>query len=146
MLYGYNNETTEFGLRKLTTDAGGVTVAGVQANLIQGFGVDIMYAGGRIYANNGKVVDPKLGAVVGTLPVSGPVAVDVAKKRVYCLENGKALHAIDSETLTKRAEYQLKNVGNSAGCLIAMGENGVAFCTETQVVIVPLSLLAEKQN
>ncbi|MGH9863686.1 MAG: IPT/TIG domain-containing protein, partial [Candidatus Acidiferrales bacterium] len=47
-LYGYNNETTEFGFRRLTVDTNGVTEQDATGNLISGFGVDIEFAAGQV--------------------------------------------------------------------------------------------------
>jgi hypothetical protein len=49
-LYGYNNESTEFGFRRLIVSASGVTEQDVTRNLIAGFGGDIEYDGGLIWA------------------------------------------------------------------------------------------------
>ena len=56
LLYGYNNETTEFGLRKLLVGPDGVTEERpVLQDVIDGFGVDIVFGGGRIYSTRGSV-------------------------------------------------------------------------------------------
>src|SRR5712692_6246356 len=59
-LYGYNNETTEFGFRRMRVDDSGVTILDSTGNLISGFGVDIRFDSGdwQIYSTTGRVIDP----------------------------------------------------------------------------------------
>ena len=57
-LYGYNNETSEFGFRRMTINASGVTVTNTTQNLISGSS-DIRYSNGYIYSTSGKVIDPE---------------------------------------------------------------------------------------
>src|SRR5262249_16059158 len=64
--YGYNNETTEFGFRRLAVDTNGVHELDVSQSLISGFGVDIQFDHGRVYASNGQVVDPEARTILGT--------------------------------------------------------------------------------
>ena len=51
-LYGYNDETTEFGFRRMAVDAAGVTEVDVAASLISGFGTDIEHDAGRNLRDN----------------------------------------------------------------------------------------------
>lgn len=79
LLYGYNNETTEFGLRTITAGSNGLTESQVYNNFVSGFDTDIAYSQGRLYATNGKVVDVSGSApqVTGTFAnVNGPVTAD----------------------------------------------------------------------
>lgn len=57
MCYGYNNESTEFGLRALSVNATGVYEAEVWQRYISGFGVDIHDNGPVIYATTGVAID-----------------------------------------------------------------------------------------
>lgn len=56
-LYGYNNETSEFGLRRLLINAAGVTQGSVQEGLISGFDNVIESQANRMYAKGGEVVN-----------------------------------------------------------------------------------------
>ena len=69
-LYGYNNETSEFGFRKMAITPAGVAVTSVTANLLYGYSLDIAFDGGRIYATSGRVIDPEAGILLGTLTES----------------------------------------------------------------------------
>src|SRR5688572_5386497 len=70
ILYGYNNETTDFGFRTMAVTASGVNTISTTANLITNFGVDIRYDDGLIYASSGRVIDPLALSLVGTYPLS----------------------------------------------------------------------------
>ncbi len=143
ILFGYNNETTEFGLRHLYVDAFGIREGRVAGGVIQGFGVDIVYAGGRIFSTNGAVVDAQNLNLVGTLPTQGALAVDAFNKRVYMLAGDQRgnLNAYDTETLTKRGSMSLANYSDIQGSLVQMGDSALAFRTKRQIVVVPMSQL-----
>ena len=48
-LYGYNNETTDYGFRRMALAPTGVTIVDSTSNVIEGFNVDIEYHAGRVY-------------------------------------------------------------------------------------------------
>lgn len=56
-LFGYNNESTEFGLRRLKVDSVGIKEQGVFQNVFSGFGSDFIYHNDKLYSTNGKAVD-----------------------------------------------------------------------------------------
>ncbi|MCI0379528.1 MAG: zinc-ribbon domain-containing protein [Gemmataceae bacterium] len=143
ILFGYCNETTEFGLRHLYADGGGIREGRVAGGVIQGFGNDIVYAGGRIYSSNGAVVDAQNLNLVGTIPTQGALAVDAFNKRVYVLAGDQRgnLNAYDTETLTKRGSMSLANYPEIQGSLVQLGDSALAFRTKRQIVIVPLGQL-----
>jgi uncharacterized protein (TIGR03437 family) len=65
-IYGFNNETTEFGFRILTVDVNGVKETQVfGSSPIGGFNADMKYEGGRIYATSGAILDPGTGSLIG---------------------------------------------------------------------------------
>src|SRR5262249_44129300 len=66
-IYGFNNETTEFGFRILSVDANGVKETKVfDGSPIGGFGADIKFDGGKIFATSGAVLNPNTGALIGS--------------------------------------------------------------------------------
>lgn len=163
VLYGYNNETTDWGFRRLGVDEDGVTILTEDSYstgnpLISGFGVDIAYAGGLLFATSGRVIDPEARLILGTIPeISsvfweyGPktqVEPDVSTGRVFFLSShslGQAprrLSAYDSRTL---APLGSENIPAFAGVplnLIRWGSNGLAFgTTGDQVVLVRTNLV-----
>jgi len=142
ILFGYDNESTEFGLRRLAVDEGGVRELDVYEGVLEGFRANIIYAGGRIYSTSGGVVDAQTGKRIGTIPAKGPLTVDLPRKRAYFLvEKGKALEAYDIDTLAQRESCFLPNVTDAQGSLTQIGGNALGFRTERQIVFVPLTNL-----
>jgi len=138
-LYGYNQETTEFGFRRMTVDASGVTVLDVTGDLISPFGVDIKFDGGRIYTTTGQVIDPEARTVVGTFSLPAPFAnlvkPDAAIGRVFFLTSDGipwSIRAFDPNTrqlLGSAIIPGVTGVTGSPGSLIRWGSKGLAFRT-----------------
>lgn len=141
-LYGYNQETTEFGFRRMTVDASGVTVFDVfdsfMGDLITGFGVDIKFDGGLIYTTSGRVIDPEARTVVGTfsLPVTlgNLVKPDSATGQVFFLTEGGPLgtwsiRSFDTTTRQLIGSENIPGVAGTPGSLIRWGPTGLAFRT-----------------
>lgn len=57
LYWGYNNETTEFGLRKLVINSSGIREIDNYQGLIDGFGIKIKFFHNKIYSTNGAVID-----------------------------------------------------------------------------------------
>jgi DNA-binding beta-propeller fold protein YncE len=147
VLYGYNNESTESGLRELVVDKDGVEQIKLSKK-IPDFTKDIVFGNGRIYASTGAVVDAQTGELVGTIRAKGLVAIDAAKKQVYYLIEDRTLKAFDSTTLTEKGSCTVGKIDTGYGTrsLVLMGDTGFAFLTHNQVVLVPRSLLREKRE
>ena len=133
-LYGYNNETTEFGFRRITVSATGVQEEVVRTGLLSDFGVDIEYDGGRVYATNGAVVDPVALTRVGTFPTSGIVEPDATNGRVHFF-SGTTLNTMHYTNFTLIGSLTI-NAASGSGTLIRWGTNGLAFGGGNQVVII----------
>lgn len=155
-LYGYNNETTEFGFRRLTVDATGVSETSVfdsfDGNLIQGFGVDIRFGGGKIYTTNGQVVDPTVPSVLATfgLPGFGNLVVpDAGLDRVFFLSLDSltsrwSLRAFDMTQVppVRFGREDIANIAGNPGSLIRWGAKGLAFRTSGgQVILIESTAL-----
>lgn len=138
-LYGYNQETTEFGFRRMTVGASGVTVLDVfdsfMGDLISGFGVDIKFDGGRIYTTSGRVIDPEARTVVGTFSGAASLSVrpDTVLGRVFFLipTGGPTVKvsAYDLNTLQLLGSENIPAVTGTPGNLIRWGSKGLAFRT-----------------
>lgn len=141
-LYGYNNETTEFGFRRMVVDASGVTVSDVftsfDGNLIGGFGVDIEFHNGLIYTTTGRVIDPVARSVVGSLDPSlgfgALVEPDATNGRVFTLAFDGALstwmiRAYDASTLQSLGVEIVSEISGDPGSLLRWGSKGLAFRT-----------------
>lgn len=139
LLIGYNNETTEFGLRRLRVQLDGVTEERpVFERVIEGFGVDIVFADGRIWATNGAVVDINTMTRVGTIPAKGAVAVDVTNKRAYYLDPEKrVIEAFTTDTLARVGSRGIEGAEPATG-LVNLGGAALAYRSGRQVYIVPM--------
>ena len=138
LLYGYNNETTEFGFRSIAVDADGATESTVAKGLITGFGVDIEFAGGGIYADSGVALDPTVPAVLGTYPgisFSGSgLQVDSGRGRVYITDDSD-LHIFDEKTFVSLDVVSFLGISGIAGSLVQWGVNRLAFRTDDDGVL-----------
>ena len=70
-LYGYNNETSEFGFRRLFVDPNGVSVISNQGNSFGAYNLEIRYSSGRVYSSNGRIVDAVSSLPAGTFALGG---------------------------------------------------------------------------
>lgn len=142
-LYGYNNETTEFGFRRMAVDASGVTVADVTPSLITGFGVDIRFDRGLVFTTSGRVIDPEARTLLGTFSGIGfpaLVAPDVAAGRVFYLTGDgptRKLQIFDPRTFLSIGSMDITGVNGTASSLIRWGQErsdaggGLAFRTSS---------------
>ncbi|MGI9115223.1 MAG: YncE family protein [Chthoniobacterales bacterium] len=73
-LYGYNNEDTGFQFDRFNVDASGITLLDSTENLISGFGVQIPYQSGFVFATNGAVVNAEARTLAGTVTGLGRAA------------------------------------------------------------------------
>jgi hypothetical protein len=149
-LYGYNNETTEFGFRRMTIDANGVSILESTQNVISGFGVDIAYAGGVVYATSGAAIDPETRSLLGTFTFSSffnfaaALAPDAANQRVYFLTMGSGswqIEGFDTATFTSVGVATIEDNSSSATSLIRWGTDGLAFRTDSAVYLLSTSAL-----
>lgn len=161
-LYGFNNETSESGFRRMAVTSGGVTVTDVYDSFQPGgqliYGIDMKFGGGFLFTSGGQMIDPvarvqlphPTGAPGPTfLPVSvfGLPAPDAALGRVVYLltDHTWRIWTFDMNTRLQTGSAKLNGVSGIAGSLIRWGANGLAFRTsegqigsEGQVVILEL--------
>jgi hypothetical protein len=151
-LYGYNNETTEFGFRRMDVDASGVRVVDVTRDLISGFGADIALDGGRIYASTGQVINPESLTLIGTHPGIGYGALvrpDWTVGRTFFLTSDGSSHTIqafDQETLAFIGSIDVPGVYGTPSSLIRWGSDGLAFRTSGGQVFLVQSPLVSGQE
>lgn len=128
-LYGYNNETSDFGFRTMSVDAFGVSTTSVTKS-IYGYGPTISYDGGLIFSSNGSVVDPKTGLQLGTFNISyGSVFASAAAwGQAYALSSAGVLTVYDLATFTPITTYALGGQlgGNSLSELVVGGNGNLA--------------------
>ena len=142
ILYGFNNESSEFGLRKMAVDAEGVSVLSVTEGLFYKFEDEIEYAEGKLYSRLGQVID-----ISGDTPtlagqfdndfnlINAGVEVAPDSNVVYFLNSTYspwlALQTFDKNTYSKIDEQELLNLGGLVWDLVNWGEAGkLAFITK----------------
>lgn len=138
-LYGYNNETTEFGFRTIAVTPSGLVEETVRGGLISGFGVDIAFDGGLVYTTTGALVDPEALSLLGTFPASGLVRPDAAGGRVHFFD-GATLRTYHYRTFGFIGSSDISG-GSGAATMIRWGSDGLAFRTGSEIVIVRGSLI-----
>lgn len=139
-LYGLNNETTEFGFRRMTVDADGVSVLDTTPGLVDAFFLDMEFEGGRVYFSSGEVIDPELRQLLGTFTLAQPwdavvrPAADLG--RVFFV-SGTTLHTFDAATFVPLGAISVPGMEGVGHSLIRVGANGLAFrTTEDQVFLL----------
>jgi hypothetical protein len=138
-LIGFNNETTEFGLRTLNVDAHGVTQETVVGSVVAGFGADIEYLDGRIYATGGQVVDASTLSLLGTFPFQaqgshfsqGALEADSVYGLMYFVAGGSfdplSLKVFDLATFVPITSMPLTGLSGTPRDLIRWGDDGLAL-------------------
>jgi hypothetical protein len=104
-----------------------------------GFGVDFKYAAGRVYSTSGRIYEAESGIFVGA-GFTGVVAPDPGSGSVYWLRPG-----LEVEVTTLRGAYiaplRLSNVSLGAANLVRWGEDGLAFTSPVDGVVLWRSAL-----
>ena len=145
-LYGYNNETTEFGFRDIVINPQGATEGNVTSGLISGFGDVIENQGEFIYSSKGEVVNvtntaPSLAGSF-SLNTNTRAAVEPAPDSnvVYFITNaGNSyyLETFNKTTFNNIDVIELPKISGDVRSLINWGNNGkLAFNTNEAVVIM----------
>ncbi len=141
-LLGYNNETTEFGIRRLAVNNGGVTNVTVYPYILQGFGLDFIYHNNRMYATNGVVLDTNnTPFVIGNFAsANGPVVFDTNTNMVcyvsYQWGEGISFKRFNSETFLLVDQLPINESFSEAKSLITCGNGCYAFNTMDNKVII----------
>lgn len=156
LLFGVNNENTEFGFRQISVTADGATETAVQWNMISDFFVDIEFEQGVVYTtgsffSGGRAIDPKAMLINGVYASHGPVEADATHGRVYFLEGneftGTTLLIFDLATFIPLDFIPIPEISGNAGSLIRWGpDDGLAFRTSGGQVFLLSQLTLGPQN
>lgn len=116
-LYGYNNESTEFGFRHLHVDAQGVQEESVTLGILDStFRLDIQHHQGYVYATNGRVIDPATDTIKGSFASEGPFAVDTGTNQIFFtnsqLNDSPTLEVFDLDTFQQNAQVAIPILPN----------------------------------
>jgi DNA-binding beta-propeller fold protein YncE len=145
---GYNNESTEFGVRELMVSATGVSELQVWRRLIQGFGVDIKTAAGLVYGSNGTAVEASTGAVTGTFSWIGygRHVPDASKDRIFFFHDAVPWkHLYWCLSAFRLSDYvslaQIALPYSQPREMVRWGSNGLAVVVDGKVLILTTTLL-----
>lgn len=141
IVFGHNNETTEFGFRRLVITAAGISEVANTWGIVQYFGLDFTYAGGRAFFTNGTIVDPETRSQLGVCAMAGPVLPSPASGRLYVLNTATSeLLACSISTYTLAGGLAVPS-GGGAQTLVRWAPDGVAYRTDSEVVILRTTLV-----
>lgn len=141
VLFGHNNETTEFGFRRLAISAAGVSEIANTWGIVQSFGLDFVYMGGRAFFTNGLIVEPESRTPLGSCNGNGPVRPDPAAGRVYIINRATSeLLACNVATYATVGALVVPS-GVGADDLVRWAADGVAYRTASDIVILRTTLL-----
>lgn len=138
-LYGYNNESTEFGFRTMAVGSTGVSTTNVAANLMGGFGVDFIFGGNRVFSTTGRVIDPVSRTLLGTISAGGPVAFEESSNRVFFAVTGQ-VRVFDASTFLLVGTIPVAGLSGPEG-VVRWGGDGLAIRTSASVFIVNSTLV-----
>jgi len=131
-VYGYNNETTEYGFRQLTVSDSGIYEEAVFRDFISGFYHDIEFHQGYIYATSGIVLEPETPLVVGTYPLSNraiAVVADSDNNVVYFLTSN-SIEMFNLSNFTYIDSIPLVGISGTVSSLVQWGPGKLAFRTD----------------
>ena len=138
LLYGYNNETTEFGFRKIAVDTDGATEISVHRNYISGFGVDIEYHEGVVYSTTGLALEPDTPTVLGTysgVSFGRGVQADSGEGVVHFLTDSELL-LYSLATFIPLDAVTVPGISGTPGSLVRWGPRKLAFRTSGDQVFL----------
>lgn len=142
-LIGYNNETTEFGIRRMSINSSGVIVVDVTKSVLSGFEVDFIYYNDRMYATNGTIVDTTNSLfVIGTFSdVNGPSVFDVNTNFVcyasYDFSGNITFKRFNPDTFLLEDSLPISDAFGNVKSIITCGAGCYAFnSSDNKVVII----------
>jgi len=155
-LYGFNNESTEFGFRKMSVTSQGVAVTQTTSGVVSTFGNSLEFDGGRIYFSSGRILEPESATLVGTFSNIGfgnLVQPDSSVGRVFFVSGADLnpdstnatvqIRAFDLNTFIPLGSVNVDGVRGRVSSFIRWGSNGLAFSTSGgQVFLIQSSLVS----
>lgn len=152
-LIGYNNETTEFGIRRLSVNSSGVSNVSVTQNVLSNFYLDFIYKDNYMYSFDGKVVDVTTAPfVIGQFSnATGPVVYDSYYNRVcfasYDFSGNITFKRFNPNTFLLYDSLPISQAFGSVKNIITCGNGCYAFnSTDNKVIIIKDSTLGLSES
>jgi hypothetical protein len=138
-MYAANTEDTGFDFYTIPVTPAGFGTATDYPGLVQGFGGFIHYDTSTkyVYDDDGAVIDPSVGQLIGTFDASGLMVPDGTLGAAFFLGQSQAnaggstytLESFDIQKFTPIATLDVQNVVGTPTHLIRWGTDGLAFTT-----------------
>ncbi len=128
-LYTYNNETSDFTFRRMLVDANGVSTISSFQNSFGAYSLEIRHSTGRVYANNGRIIDATTGSPVGIFALGGSangLVIDIANYRALFVI-GNTLKGFNSDNFQPTGSVTLPDSVHTKARLIRWGRHGIAY-------------------
>ena len=146
-LYGYDNETSESGFRRMAVDANGVTVLDNATGVLEGAGLDGEYEGGFVYSTAGHILDPEPRTIVAMLPDINPAGslVEATPGANYYLTGSSPssggerrwhLKAFDRVSGALTNDWDVPGVNGAPHGLVHLGGSTLAFADVSRIVLI----------
>ena len=152
-LIGYNNETTEFGIRRLSVNSSGVSNVSVTQNVLSNFYLDFIYKDNYMYSFDGKVVDVTTAPfVIGQFSnTNGPVVYDSYYNRVcfasYDFSGNITFKRFNPNTFLLYDSLPISQAFGTVKNIITCGNGCYAFnTTDNKVIIIKDSTLGLSES
>jgi hypothetical protein len=134
-LYAANYEDDGFDFYTLAVNSSGVTLVNDYLHTFVSFSNRIHYDPGTklVYANDGTIVNPTTGAVVGTFSAEGAMVPDSTLNTAFFVNSSVLPNTIGAFNLTTHALIASIPIPATSGNplrLIRWGQNGLAFNTD----------------
>ena len=140
-LYGFAVESGNHEFSRLDVTAGGVAAVDATPNLMSASAME--YRGGRVYSNNGTVVEGETRTVVTRVADFNPIRtlVEPTDTRVYYLTSLDSgidwvIRAYATSTLAIADEWPVPGVTGTTRSLVGVGASGLAFATSSGTVFL----------
>jgi hypothetical protein len=142
-IYGYDNESSEFGFRSLVVAADGLHEETVNETLLASYGLDIEYDGGFVYSTNGVVISVPAMSRAGAIPVIGYLRPDAANARVHFFNNnGPTIFTYHYSAFTSLGSFTNAALQGHKK-LVRWGTDGLALGGGATIVLVRGTLVAQ---
>jgi hypothetical protein len=144
VLYGFDNHSSEQGLRTFRVDAEGVTETRVGLGLIGGGYTRILFSAGRVYGSSGDVVDAARGERIGRFDAGinpSAWAVDTRLGRAFFMHSGEGtLKVFDVNTFQELGSVYVTSMTDNHPAayidrLVQWGTSGLAMNDGERVYI-----------
>lgn len=133
--YGFDDRTTEKGVREYRAGLAGMTVGGIIGGLVESAN-DIAFGFGRIFGTDGSVSLARAGGRQGFI-VDGSICIDEPAGRVYVLRPDGGLRAYNPVSLELIGAVATPSGGNP----VRWGADGFAYRTGRTIVFLRSTLV-----